>query len=151
MAALVGLPYAYLGIYMGGTLHFSEPGPNLLAVLSSFAPQFGVTAALAIGPQLAVTLRELGRRSGSGGKLAYRTALLGLLLSFAAAVLVLAGSTSSEGLYTTARYRFYPAVIQITFLLGLLLFALGYFLLLSAIHRSPGARSPAPGQKCCFS
>ncbi|MBN1371537.1 MAG: hypothetical protein JW987_06315 [Anaerolineaceae bacterium] len=142
MAALVGLPYSYLGIYMGGTLHFSEPGPNLRAVLSSFAPQFGVTAALAIGPQLAVTLRETGRRSGAGGKLAYRAALLGLLLSMAVAVLVLISSTSDQGRYLDARYPFYRAAIQITFLLGLLLFALGYFLLLSAVHRSP---RPLPG------
>ncbi len=142
MAALVGLPYSYLGIYMGGTLHFSEPGPNLRAVLSSFAPQFGVTAALAIGPQLAVTLREIGRRSGAGGKLAYRLALLGLLLSMAVAVLALASSTSNESLYTITHYLYSLAVIQITFLLGLLVFALGYFLLLSAVHRSP---RPLPG------
>lgn len=142
MAALVGLPYAYLGIYMGGTLHFSEPGPNLRAVLSSFAPQFGVTAALAIGPQLGVTLRELGRRSGTGGKLAYRTALLGLLLSMATAVLALASSTSNESFYMITHYLYSQVVIQITFLLGLLLFALGYFLLLSAVHRSP---RPLPG------
>ena len=142
MAALVGLPYAYLGIYMGGTLHFSEPGPNLRAVLSSFAPQFGVTAALAIGPQLAVTLREIGRRSGAGGKLAYRLALLGLLLSMAVAVLALISSTSNESFYMITHYLNAQTLIQITFLLGLLLFALGYFLLLSAVHRSP---RPLPG------
>ena len=39
-------------------------------------------------------------------------------------------------------YLYSQAVIQITFLLGLLLFALGYFLLLSAVHRSP---RPLPG------
>ncbi len=142
MTALAGLSYASLGIYLGGTLHFSEPGPNLRAVLRSFAPQLGVTAALVIGPQLAVTLREIGRRSGAGGKLAYRTALLGLLLSIATAVLVLASSTSNESFYRMTHYRYSQAVIQIAFLLGLLLFALGYFLLLSSVHRSP---RPLPG------
>jgi len=29
---LGGFPYSYLGVYMGGTLPFSEPGPSLQEV-----------------------------------------------------------------------------------------------------------------------
>jgi hypothetical protein len=87
-SALGGGLAAYAGIYHGGVLPFSEPGPNPRAALQAFLPAFLFSASIALGPQLARSLRDLGLRAGPGGGLAYRTALSGLLLMLVLAVLV---------------------------------------------------------------
>ena len=92
MIALAGLTITFLGIYLSGSLPYSEPVPSLRAVWKFFSPLFGATAALAIGPQLAVTLRELGQRSLPAGKPVYRLPLAGLLLSLAVTVFVVINS-----------------------------------------------------------
>jgi hypothetical protein len=80
----VGLQFSYAGIYYGGTLPFTAPGPNAIEVLRSFIPQYLVAGAIILGPQLAWMFRETGRRSGVSGKVGYHLALLGLLVIMAA-------------------------------------------------------------------
>jgi hypothetical protein len=78
---LGGFPFAYLGVYMGGTLPFSEPGPSLQEVFRQYIPFLAMVLTLVLGPQLAVKLRSLGHESAeAGGKIFYRLALGGLLL-----------------------------------------------------------------------
>jgi len=85
---LGGFPFAYLGVYMGGTLPYSEPGPGLLEVWRQYLPFLAGVLAIAMGPQLAVRLRELGRRSrAAGGGIFYRLALAGILLGLAGTLL----------------------------------------------------------------
>jgi len=85
---LGGLPFAYLGVYMGGTLPFSEPGPSLLEVARQYLPFLAAVLTFALGPQLAVKLCAVGRKSrAAGGGLFYRLALAGILLVLAAALL----------------------------------------------------------------
>ena len=59
IAALAGTVYASLGIYLGGMLPFSEPGPSPLAAFRAYVPTLLFVWGLALGPQLACTLREL--------------------------------------------------------------------------------------------
>lgn len=75
----VGLQFSYLGIYHGGTLPFSAPGPSLLEVFKSFLPQYLLAGAILVGPLLARNFREIGLRCGSEGEVSYRLALSGLL------------------------------------------------------------------------
>lgn len=78
---LGGLPFTYLGVYMGGTLPFSEPSPSWAEVWRQYVPFLAMTLAAVLGPQLAVRLREIGLSSAqSGGNLAYRLVLGGILL-----------------------------------------------------------------------
>lgn len=78
---LGGFPFAYLGVYMGGTLPFSEPGPSLQEVLRQYIPFLVMVLTLVLGPQLAVKLRTAGIKSEkSGGKIFYRLALGGILV-----------------------------------------------------------------------
>ena len=81
-----GFPFAYLGVYMGGTLPFTEPGPSLLEVWRQYLPFLAAILSIALGPQLAVKLRALGRNS-AGGKVFYRLALAGVLLALVATLL----------------------------------------------------------------
>ena len=80
----VGLQFSYAGIYYGGTLPFTAPGPNPIEVLRSFIPQYLVAGAIILGPRLAWMFRQTGRRSGVSGKVGYHLALLGLLVIMAA-------------------------------------------------------------------
>lgn len=90
----VGLQFSYAGIYHGGTLPFTAPGPNPIEVLRSFIPQYLVAGAITLGPQLAWMFRQTGRRNGVSGKLGYHLALLGLLVIMAASLAGLMRGTS---------------------------------------------------------
>jgi hypothetical protein len=79
-AALIGLPFAYIGIYHGGTLDFSAPGPSPLEVMRSFTPYYLMASTLILGPLLAASFRAVGRRLGRGGDFCYHLALFGMLL-----------------------------------------------------------------------
>jgi len=77
---LVGFPYTYLGIYYGGALPFSEPGPSLVAVFKTYVPTLALCCSLALGPLLARIFRDLALRSSPYDGWAYRLTLFGLLL-----------------------------------------------------------------------
>jgi hypothetical protein len=77
---LIGLAYAYEGIYFGGTLNFDAPGANWIQVLRSFLPQWVAISTLVLGPLLARNIREIGFRIQPAGLWMYRLALSGLLL-----------------------------------------------------------------------
>ena len=62
-----GFPFAYLSVYMGGTLPFSEPGPGLLEVVRQYLPFVVLAMTLVLGPQLGVKLRIAGYESAKGG------------------------------------------------------------------------------------
>ncbi|MGD9094196.1 MAG: hypothetical protein PVF74_15215, partial [Anaerolineales bacterium] len=81
--AVVGLQFAYAGIYHGGSLPFIASGPSPLEVLKNFIPQFLAVSAIILGPFLAASFRAIGRKSGAAGKLGYHLVLLGMLLVFA--------------------------------------------------------------------
>ena len=104
MIALAGLTISYLGTYVDGDLPTSEAVPSLRALWNFFTPLFGATAALVIGPQLAVTLRELGQRSLPVSKSACRLALAGLLLSLAMVVFVLVCSNTNDNNQISIRF-----------------------------------------------
>ncbi len=141
MTALAGFTITFLGIYLSGSLPYSEPVPSLRAVWKFFSPLFGATAALAIGPQLAVTLRELAQRSLPAGKPVYRLPLAGLLLSLAATVFVLISSSTESNRQMSLLVPSYDVIIQIIFLSGMLFYVAGYFRLLLAMRRDPRAFS----------
>lgn len=86
-AGAAGLPFAALGVYRGGTLPYTEPGPSLRVVFNQWAPLLVGASTLVLGPLLAFKARELGRLSAqAGGKLYYRLALGGVLLGLLAAL-----------------------------------------------------------------
>ena len=86
--ALGGLPFAYLGVYMGGTLPFSEPGPSLLEVWRQYLPFLTAVLSIALGPQLAAKLRGIAREhAAAAGKVLYRLVLAGVLLGLALVLL----------------------------------------------------------------
>jgi len=76
----VGALFAYAGIYYGGTLPSTAPGPNLVEVLRSLIPQYLATSAILLGPLFAWKFRQMGLAEGRGGKIAYHLVLAGLLL-----------------------------------------------------------------------
>ncbi len=93
---LSGLPFATLGVYMGGTLPFSEQGPSPQEVLRQYLPFLAMAAAVALGPQMAAALRAVGRESAkAGGKVFYRLALSGMLIGLSM-VLLQYGRASSD-------------------------------------------------------
>jgi hypothetical protein len=93
---LSGFPFATLGVYMGGTLPFTQPGPSLQEVLRQYLPFLAITAAVALGPQMAAALRAVGRKcEKAGGKVFYRLALGGILLGLVVSLLQF-GKTSSD-------------------------------------------------------
>ncbi len=105
---LGGLPFTYLGVYMGGTLPFSEPGPSWPEVFRQYLPFLAAVASLALGPQLAAKLRAVGRESAqAGGKIFYRLALGGLLLALALALVEwnVATSGGSRWVFTYLQFR----------------------------------------------
>jgi hypothetical protein len=112
---VVGLQFAYAGIYHGGSLPFVAPGPSAVEVVKSFIPQYLATCAILLGPLLAVKFRRLGRCSGTAGKIGYHLALLGLLLIFAANLVgLMQGTTAdfSNGLLSeqTLKWALYAAL-----------------------------------------
>jgi hypothetical protein len=80
MNLAVGALYAYAGIYHGGTLPFTAPGPNFVEVVRSLIPQYLATSAILLGPLFAWRFRQAGLAGGRSGKIAYHLALAGLLL-----------------------------------------------------------------------
>jgi hypothetical protein len=85
---LGGFPFAYLGVYMGGTLPFSEPGPSLPEVWRQYLPFLAAILSIALGPQLAVKLRSVGRSSsGAGGAIFYRLVLGAVLMGLVVTLL----------------------------------------------------------------
>ncbi len=120
---LGGLPFVYLGVYMGGTLPFSEPGPSIAEVLRQYIPFLMVALALVLGPQLAVKLRSAGYQSAKeGGRIFYRLALggilLGLLLSLTQWV------TTNSGIQVSS------STSKVLLVASMVLFLVGYGLLL---------------------
>lgn len=134
MTLLVGLPYAYLGIYMGGALPFSEPGPSLGAVFKNYVPILALSSSLALGPLLARIFRDLAMGSIPYDAWSYRLALFGLLLLLAVVVSASYVTTNLERLWGP-----FPAFTpSLGFLidLGLLAYTSGFFLLTWIAWRS---------------
>ena len=97
---LSGLPFTALGVYMGGTLPFSEQGPSPQEVLRQYLPFLAMAAAVALGPQMATALRAVGRESAkAGGKVFYRLALGGILLGLIVSVLQVGIASSDQFLW----------------------------------------------------
>lgn len=123
---LVGLQYAYVGIYHGGTLPFTASGPSLTEVVKSFIPQFLVVCSITLGPLFAWMFRKIGRRSGTFGKIGYHLALLGLLLLIAINLLgLMIGTTNMPSpimdlTYTRLGWLVYSAFI--VYVVGLIMF-----------------------------
>jgi len=129
---LAGFPFAYLGVYMGGTLPFSEPGPSLREVVRQYLPILAMTGAIVLGPQLAVKLRAVGRQcAGAGGKTFYRLALGGILLGLAAVLLrwdiLMSGPSSWSSIVA--------AISQVGTIAAVALYLVGFALLERALLR----------------
>ena len=80
MNLAVGALFATAGIYYGGMLPFTAPGPNLMEVLRSLIPQYLATCAILLGPLFAWKYRQAGISTGRGGIIAYHLTLAGLFL-----------------------------------------------------------------------
>ena len=124
-----GFPFAYLGVYVGGTLPFSEPGPGLLEVVRQYLPFMVLALTLVLGPQLAAKLRIAGYESAqAGGKIFYRLVLGGILISLIDVLILLATTTSGFTASSITK--------QVLLVVALLLFIVGYALLMWAAYRS---------------
>jgi hypothetical protein len=81
---LAGFPFAYLSVYLGGSLPFTEPGPSLQEAFRQYLPFVTMSLTFILAPQLAVKLRQISPQiAGSRGKIFYRVVFGGLLLGFA--------------------------------------------------------------------
>jgi hypothetical protein len=86
---LGGIPNAFLGVYLGGTLPYSEPGPSVRVVISQYLPFLAMVTSLALGPLLARQVRKMGTSSAAaGGKRWYRLALGGILMALILVILM---------------------------------------------------------------
>ncbi len=125
---LVGMQYAYVGIYHGGMLPFTASGPSLVEVVKSFLPQYLAICAILLGPLFGWMFRKTGRRSGLAGKIGYHLALLGLLLVIAVNLLgLMVGTNNMPGpvVNLTSSWLVWLVYIAIlVYLLGLILFYL---------------------------
>jgi len=123
---VIGLAYAYEGIYFGGTLNFDAPGPNWIQVLRSFLPQWIAISTLVFGPLMARYIREIGYRIQPSGLWMYRLALLGLLL-------MLVSNVVHSSIYTTDTLRIVlqgeELVLNILAWFGLVIFIIGFILI----------------------
>ncbi|MGE5223686.1 MAG: hypothetical protein ACM3PY_14710, partial [Omnitrophica WOR_2 bacterium] len=129
---LSGIPFTYLGVYMGGTRPFTEPGPSMLEVFWQYSIILAVALSIALGPQLAIKLRKLGYASAeTGGKIFYRLALGGVLLGLAVALLQW---ERSLGILTLPQ-NVLPSARQVGFILAALLYVAGFGLLVWAAMR----------------
>lgn len=123
---VVGIQYAYVGIYHGGTLPFTAPGPSIMEVVKSFVPQYLVACSILLGLLFAWMFRKIGRRSGTFGKIGYHLALLGLLLLIAVNLLgLMVGTTNIPGsimnlTYSRLEWLVYSALI--VYIVGLIIF-----------------------------
>ncbi len=126
---LGGLPFVYLGVYEGGTLPFTEPGPSLLEVWRQYLPFLAAVLSVGLGPQLAAKLRAIGRESaGSAGRIFYRIVLAGMLLGLAFTLLQLVIVTGgiARGMYIL------PAVRPVWLIAAAVLYLAGFVSLLWA-------------------
>ena len=129
---VVGLQFAWAGINHGGQLPYSAPGPSLLELIKVFVPQYLAISSILIGPLLAVTFREIGLRSGKNGMVAYRLALLGLLLLIASNLVGFLIGTDSTFASDSFSYR----LLDTGIILALGMYAVSLGLLYRAAHRS---------------
>jgi hypothetical protein len=126
---LGGFPFVYLGVYMGGTLPFSEPGPSLMEVFRQFIPFLVMALAVVLGPQLAVKLRLMGQQSAkAGGKIYYRLVLGGVLLGLLYALLQWADMSSGFAFRHSARVAL--------LIVSIMLYLVGFVLLMWATYNS---------------
>jgi hypothetical protein len=134
---LIGLAYAYEGIYFGGTLNFDAPGPNWIQVQRSFLPQWVAVSTLVLGPLLARQIREIGYRLQPAGLWMYRLVLAGLLLLIAISVAV-------SMIYTTDSLRLIIGdgqVISVLAWIGLGITIIGFTLFSLKAIREKAVRS----------
>jgi hypothetical protein len=134
--ALIGLPYAWAGIYHGGMLPFSAPGPSPLEVIKVFLPQMLGSSALLAGPFLACLFSDLGRAGGKLGRFSYRLALLGVV--FWLAVTILGTQYSSDDSLRSSALLL--PMINALSIAGILLLFLGSSLLLGSGRQKPNQR-----------
>jgi hypothetical protein len=134
---LGGLPFAYLGVYEGGTLPFSQPGPSLLEAFRQYLPVLVMALAIVLGPQLAVKLRMIGYESEKkGGKIIYRLVLVGILAGLLYSLMDWGMSASFPQLiYILLQVR------QISLILGAILFIVGFALLTYAVWKGKNDES----------
>ena len=123
---LIGLAYAYEGIFFGGTLNFDAPGPNWIQVLRTFLPHWVGISTLVTGPLLARQVRETGYRLQPAGLWNYRLVLSGLLL-------ILIANVAGTFIYTTDPLRLKlqneDQILNLTAWVGLAAFLTGMILL----------------------
>jgi len=133
---LGGLPNTAIGVYLGGTLPFSEPGPSMRVVLLQFIPFLSAVATLALGPQLAYRLRQLGR-NGTGGQPCwfYRLAMGGLLVAILAVLCLNSMAWNIGSSFELAWNSRTGLQHGLGWILvgGVSLYAAGFFLLLRAL------------------
>ena len=86
---VVGCLFSYAGIYHGGTLPDTAPGPSLVEVVRSLIPLYLATGAILLGPLFAWNIRQAGRSTGWIGRAGYHLALAGLLLVILANLIAL--------------------------------------------------------------
>ncbi len=131
---LGGFPFVYLGVYWGGTLPFSQPGPSIGEVFKQYLPFLSVALTMIFGPQLAYKLRSLGQQYAEfGGKVFYRLALGGVLLGMFFSLLQWETFTSGANVQTS---------LSKALLIGaIVLFAAGLGMLLWTAYR----HQPVPG------
>ena len=134
MTVLVGLPYAYLGIYLGGALPFSEPGPSLVAVFKYYVPILAISASLVLGPLLACIFRDLTLRSAPYDAWSYRLSLFGLLMLLVGVVVASYISTNFERLW--GPFHALTPYLSPLIGLGLLAYATGFFLMVRTARLS---------------
>ncbi|MFZ2097649.1 MAG: hypothetical protein WAV05_13535 [Anaerolineales bacterium] len=126
---LGGFPFVYLGVYMGGTLPFSEPGPGLQEVFRQYLPFLAMALATVLGPQLAVKLRIVGyNHAKAGGKIFYRLTLGGILLGLV--------FTLTQWAMATSGVRISQAIQHALLFAAIGLYILGFALLIWATIQS---------------
>jgi hypothetical protein len=126
---LGGLPFVYLGVFMGGTLPFYEPGPGLQEVIRQYLPFLAMVLTIVLGPQLAVKLRTVGYESKNvGGKIFYRLALGGILLALAMTMMQFEMSTTD--------FSVPQKVMQLSFIASAMLYLVGFVFLAWLAMRS---------------
>ncbi len=126
---LGGFPFVYLGVYMGGTLPFSEPGPSLQEVIRQYLPFLAMVLTIVLGPQLAVKLRAVGYECKNvGGKIFYRLALGGILLGLA--------MTLVQWEMSLTDFSIPQKVMQVGFIASVMLYLVGFVLLVWSAKRS---------------
>jgi hypothetical protein len=126
---LGGFPFVYLGVFMGGTLPFPEPGPGLQEVIRQYLPFLAMVLTIVLGPQLAVKLRAVGYESRNvGGKIFYRLALGGILLALA--------MTMMQWEMAISDFSIPQKVMQFSFIASAMLYLVGFVFLAWSVKRT---------------